>query len=79
MQERKRSGRPLSEDGKLVIFPGTALETYKDATESQLDARRRSAACSPVSSRCRTTLSMPRVANTGRRCSIACLRSAFVR
>ena len=31
MQERKRSGRPLTEDGKLVIFPGTALETYKDA------------------------------------------------
>ncbi len=31
LQEQKRSGRPFSEDGKLVLFPGTALETYKDA------------------------------------------------
>jgi hypothetical protein len=31
LQERRRSGRPLSGDNKLVISPGTALETYKDA------------------------------------------------
>lgn len=30
-QARQRTGSPLSEDQKLVIFPGTALETYKDA------------------------------------------------
>ena len=30
-QSRKLTGQPLSADGKLVIFPGTACETYKDA------------------------------------------------
>lgn len=29
--ERGRSGQPFGSDGKLVIYPGTALETYKDA------------------------------------------------
>ena len=31
MQSQKLNGRPLSEDGKLVLFPATACETYKDA------------------------------------------------
>jgi hypothetical protein len=30
-ETQKLTGRPLGEDGKLVLFPGTALETYKDA------------------------------------------------
>jgi hypothetical protein len=29
MQAKQRTGQPLSEDGKLVLFPGSALETYK--------------------------------------------------
>ncbi len=31
MRNRERTGKELSDDGKLVIFPGTALETYKNA------------------------------------------------
>ncbi|WP_221032726.1 DUF5703 domain-containing protein [Actomonas aquatica] len=27
----QRTGRPLDDDGKLILFPGTANETYKDA------------------------------------------------
>lgn len=30
-EARRRTGRPLDANGKLVIFPGTANETYKDA------------------------------------------------
>jgi hypothetical protein len=29
MRQRQRTGQPLDEDGKLVIFPSTALEAYK--------------------------------------------------
>lgn len=31
LQEQRRSGCPLGKDGKLVLYPGTACETYKDA------------------------------------------------
>jgi hypothetical protein len=31
MQEKKRNGHPFAADGKLVLFPATACETYKDA------------------------------------------------
>ena len=32
-EHRRRTGSELSEDGRLVIFPGSALETYKDALD----------------------------------------------
>ncbi|MBN1420264.1 MAG: hypothetical protein JXP34_15905 [Planctomycetes bacterium] len=31
MRERKRSGKPLDEDGKLVIYPSTSCESYRGA------------------------------------------------